>query len=93
LRWRGPATGAELLCLAAPQAALVNSRTDKSILSRTMKKTDAILREMVTITVRACLAFCLACCPASRPGSLLLPWSAARLRCCLAGLQQARMQE
>ncbi len=29
------------------------ARTDKSIMSRNMKKTDAILRDMVTITVGA----------------------------------------
>ena len=37
------------LCL---QAALVQARTDKSIMSKNMKKTEAILREMVMITLR-----------------------------------------
>ena len=34
------------------QAALVQARTDKSIMSKNMKKTEAILREMVMITLR-----------------------------------------
>lgn len=34
------------------QAALTLARTDKSIMSKNMKKTEAILREMVMITLR-----------------------------------------
>ena len=35
------------------QAALTLARTDKSIMSKNMKKTEAILREMVMITLRS----------------------------------------
>jgi dynein heavy chain len=37
---------------SALQAALTLARTDKSIMSKNMKKTEAILREMVMITLR-----------------------------------------
>ncbi len=36
----------------ALQAALTLAKTDKSIMSKNMKKTEAILREMVMITLR-----------------------------------------
>lgn len=35
------------------QAALTLARTDKSIMTKNMKKTEAILREMVMITLRS----------------------------------------
>lgn len=35
------------------QAALTLARTDKSIMSKNMKKTEAILRELVMITLRS----------------------------------------
>lgn len=34
------------------QDALTKSKTDKAIMNKTMKKTDAILRDMVNITIR-----------------------------------------
>lgn len=40
------------VCSSLLQAALVQARTDKSIMSKNMKKTEAILREMVMITLR-----------------------------------------
>ena len=39
--------------LLPTQAALTLARTDKSIMSKNMKKTEAILREMVMITLRS----------------------------------------
>lgn len=38
------------------QAALANAKTDKSIMSKNMKKMDGILKEMVTITVKTSLS-------------------------------------
>lgn len=38
---------------AGMQAALTLAKTDKSIMSKNMKKTEAILREMVMITLRS----------------------------------------
>lgn len=35
------------------QSALTLAKTDKSIMSKNMKKTEAILREMVMITLRS----------------------------------------
>ena len=41
------------ICL---QAALAGARTDKNIMNKNMKKTEAILRDMVNITVRGDLS-------------------------------------
>ncbi len=44
--------GASLITMRTVQAALSAARTDKSIMSKNMKKTEAILREMVGLTLR-----------------------------------------
>ena len=41
------------ICCLLVQSALTLARTDKSIMSKNMKKTEAILREMVMITLRS----------------------------------------
>lgn len=40
--------GIQFQWTADTQAALMNARTDKSIMSKNMKKTDSILRDMVS---------------------------------------------
>jgi dynein heavy chain, axonemal len=47
--------GIQFMWTADTQQALTNAKTDKSIMSKNMKKTDSILKEMVTITVKASL--------------------------------------
>lgn len=48
--------GIQFMWTADTQAALTNAKTDKSIMSKNMKKTDAVLKEMVTITVKTSLS-------------------------------------
>lgn len=40
------------LLAVAVQTALTNAKTDKTVMGRNMKKTDALLRDMVMITLR-----------------------------------------
>jgi len=47
--------GIQFLWTGDMQTALTQSTQDKSIMSRTMKKTDAILKEMIVITTRTTL--------------------------------------
>ena len=47
--------GIQFMWTADTQSALTNARTDKGIMSKNMKKTDAVLKEMVTITVKTSL--------------------------------------
>ena len=47
--------GIQFMWTADTQSALTSSKTDKSIMSKNMKKTDAILKEMITITVKTSL--------------------------------------
>ncbi len=44
--------GIQFQWTADTQAALSNAKTDKTIMSKNMKKVDAILRDMVIITLR-----------------------------------------
>ena len=48
--------GIQFMWTADTQAALAAAKTDKGIMSKNMKKTDAILREMVMITVKTSLS-------------------------------------
>lgn len=48
--------GIQFMWTADTQTALTNAKTDKSIMSKNMKKTDAVLKEMVTITVKTSLS-------------------------------------
>lgn len=47
--------GIQFMWTADTQTALTNAKTDKGIMSKNMKKTDAVLKEMVTITVKTSL--------------------------------------
>ena len=47
--------GIQFMWTADTQTALTNAKTDKGIMSKNMKKTDAVLREMVMITVKTSL--------------------------------------
>jgi dynein heavy chain len=40
------------LCAVHAQTALTSAKTDKTVMGRNMKKTDALLRDMVMITLR-----------------------------------------
>jgi dynein heavy chain len=48
--------GIQFQWTADTQAALVASKSDKTVMSRNMKKTDALLRDMVMITLRTDLS-------------------------------------
>ena len=48
--------GIQFMWTADTQAALANAKTDKGIMSKNMKKMDAVLKEMVTITVKTSLS-------------------------------------
>ena len=47
--------GIQFLWTGDMQSALTQAKQDKTIMNKTMKKTDAILKEMIVITTRATL--------------------------------------
>lgn len=47
--------GIQFMWTADTQQALTNCKTDKSIMSKNMKKTDVILKELISLTVKTTL--------------------------------------